>query len=93
LKKRLRILKRINIDKPIEIVLGNSGVTANTASLKGFLEEQEQENQLFNERLQAIRGQVEDLGDALSDGNLIETGRIMNQNHKILIEMELHFKS
>jgi mevalonate kinase len=90
IKEGVKQFERINIDKPIEIVLGNSGVTANTASLKGFLEEQEKENnELFNERLHAIRAQVEDLGEALSDGNLIETGRIMNQNHKILIEMGL----
>ena len=82
--------ERINLEKPIEIVLGNSGVTANTASLKGFLEEQETEDAtLFNQRLDQVREQVEKLGTFLSAGNLEETGRIMNENHKILIDMGL----
>ena len=86
----IKQFKRINLKEPVEIVLGNSGVTANTASLKGFLEEQEKENPaLFNSRLNVIRDQVSGLGRALSEGNLIETGRIMNENHKILIEMGL----
>lgn len=81
---------RIDITEPIEIVLGNSGVTANTADLKGFLEEQEITNpSLFNSRLDKIRAQVENLVKSLPDKNLIETGRIMNENHKILIDMGL----
>lgn len=81
---------RIDITEPIEIVLGNSGVTANTADLKGFLEEQEKTNpSLFNSRLDKIRAQVENLVKSLPDKNLIETGRIMNENHKILIDMGL----
>jgi mevalonate kinase len=90
IKEGVKQFERINLDKPIEIVLGNSGVTANTASLKGFLEEQESANpELFSERLHAIRNQVEALGEALSSGDLKETGHIMNENHKILIEMGL----
>ncbi|MBI9105164.1 MAG: mevalonate kinase [Spirochaetales bacterium] len=82
--------ERINISEPVEIVLGNSGVTTNTASLKGFLEAQERENlQLFNSRLTRIRIQVEELASALSGEDLRSTGRIMNENHKILIEMGL----
>ncbi len=37
----IKQFERVELAQPIEIVLGNSGVTANTASLKGFLEEQE----------------------------------------------------
>jgi len=90
IKDGVKQFERINLEKPIEIVLGNSGVTANTASLKGFLEEQEKEDlTLFNSRLEKIKSQVKELGQALSGGDLEETGRIMNENHKILIEMGL----
>ena len=90
IKDDVKQFERISLSEPVEIVLGNSGVTANTASLKGFLEEQESANPtLFNQRLDAIKGQVEELGNALSGGDLRETGRIMNENHKILIEMGL----
>lgn len=90
IKDGVKQFVRIDISRPIEIVLGNSGVTANTAALKGFLEDQEKNNPvLFNSRLDTIRDQVKDLGFSLSGGNLKETGRIMSTNHKILIDMGL----
>ncbi|QEN06863.1 mevalonate kinase [Oceanispirochaeta crateris] len=90
IKDGIKQFERIQLENPIEIVLGNSGVTANTASLKGFLEEQEKSDpELFNSRLNTIRTQVEDLGQALSKADLKETGKIMNENHKVLIEMGL----
>ncbi len=86
----IKQFERVELAQPIEIVLGNSGVTANTASLKGFLEEQEAaDGALFTSRLDSIRDQVESLGTALAAGDLKETGRIMNENHKILIDMGL----
>ena len=90
IKDDVKQFERITLSEPVEIVLGNSGVTANTASLKGFLEEQEKKDpDLFDKRLTRIKTQVEELGHALSAGNLKETGRIMNENHKILIDMGL----
>jgi len=90
IKEEQKQFERINLSKPVEIVLGNSGVTANTALLKGFLEDQQRDDpSLFESRLNRIRAQVEALGQALSGGNLRETGRIMTENHKILIEMGL----
>ena len=90
IKDSVKQFDRINLSKPVEIVLGNSGVTANTASLKGFLEEQETDNpELFTQRLKTIKNQVEALYASLSSGDLQETGRIMNENHNILIEMGL----
>ncbi len=90
IKDGVKQFERINLANPIEIVLGNSGVTSNTASLKGFLEAQEKENPaLFNARLDTIRGQVAELGEALTAGDLETTGRLLNENHEILIEMGL----
>ena len=90
IKDNVKQFKRIEMNEPVEIVLGNSGVTANTAALKGFLEEQETSNPaLFNKRLDSIRDQVKGLEEALSQGDLKETGRIMSANHEILIEMGL----
>ena len=90
IKDGVKQFERVTLAKPIEIVLGNSGVTANTASLKGFLEAQEKADPaLFKGRLDRIRAQVEELGKALSAGNLRETGRIMTENHKILVDMNI----
>ena len=90
IKDDVKQFERITLSEPVEIVLGNSGITANTASLKGFLEEQQKKDpDLFDKRLTRIKSQVEELGHALSAGDLKETGRIMNENHEILIDMGL----
>ena len=81
---------RLPLHEPIEIVLGNSGITSNTASLKGFLEQQERDNpQRFEARLTRVRSHVEQLESALSAGDLATTGKIMDANHDTLIEMGL----
>lgn len=85
-----KIFERINIKEPVEIVLGNSGITANTAALKGFLEQQKSKNEsLFNDRLQQVKKQVIELKYALENYDLKRVGNIMSENHKILIEMGL----
>jgi len=90
IKDGVKQFNRIELSEPVEIVLGNSGVTANTAALKGFLEDQEKNSpELFNNRLDKIRSQVQELGDSLNNGNLKKTGQIMSDNHEILIEMGL----
>ena len=90
IKNGVKQFNRINLSAPVEIVLGNSGVTSNTASLKGFLEEQEKkEPELFKKRLKRIKKQVENLYTALSTGDMLLTGKIMNENHNILIDMGL----
>ncbi len=90
IKDGIKQFNRVNIDKPVEVVLGNSGVTANTAALKGFLEEQESTDPaLFNSRLNIIRDQVKSLGDSLAMGNFRDTGLLMSENHRMLIEMGL----
>lgn len=90
IKDGVKQFERVRLSKPVEIVLGNSGVTSNTASLRGFLMEQEKADPtLFNGRLDAIRAQVRGLGEALAKEDLRETGRIMSANHRILIDMGL----
>ena len=70
--------------------MGNSGITANTASLKGFLEAQrDSDPDLFESRLEAIRAQVSQLRTALEAGDTDKVGRIMTENHRILIDMGL----
>lgn len=90
IKSSIKQFERIYLKEPVEIVLGNSGITSNTAELKDFLEQQEEKDKiLFNRRLDKVRLQSEALEKALSAGDLKETGRIMNENHKILIDMGL----
>jgi mevalonate kinase len=82
--------KPINIKKPVEVVLANSGVTADTSKLDAHVEAQEQkEPDLFKKRLQTVTEQAFKMKKALEDFDLQKVGQIMTANHKILIDMDL----
>ncbi|MGD8342245.1 MAG: mevalonate kinase [Desulfobacterales bacterium] len=80
----------IDLKQPVEVVLGNSGVTADTSKLDAHVEaQQEKEPELFKKRLQTVRDQALEMKKALEDYDLAKVGRIMSANHKILIDMDL----
>jgi mevalonate kinase len=82
--------EKIAARKPLHIVLGNSGVTADTALLDDYIEEVKTANPaLFKSRMEAIAAQVYDMKTALEAGDLERVGAIMTVNHEILIEMGL----
>ena len=81
--------ERIKTPKPFEIVLANSGITANTALLDEVTEQQKKEDpELFASRLKMITNQALDMKQALEAGSLEHVGEIMSNNHKILIDMQ-----
>ncbi len=82
--------ERISTPKPFEIVLANSGITANTAALDEFIEKQKKADpERFKGRLQVIIGQGQEMKKALEVGDLPKVGRIMTENHKLLIDMDM----
>ena len=82
--------ENIQLPKPIEVVLGNSGVTANTAALDGFIQkEKKQDPELFTSRIKTITDQSYEMKQALEAYDLKKVGEIMTENHKILINMNL----
>jgi len=89
LKNKEQHFEKIRVPKPFEIVLANSGITANTALLDEFSERQKQENpELFAARMKTITSQGQDMKKALEAGDLRTVGTIMSNNHKLLAEME-----
>lgn len=82
--------EKIPTPKPFEIVLANSGITANTALLDEFTERQKKEDPgLFASRLKTITAQAYEMKAALESGDLKTVGRILSENHKLLIDMEM----
>ncbi len=70
--------------------MANSGITANTALLDIFTEQQKKDNpDLYWLRLKAITNQAYAMKKVLEAGDLENVGRIMSENHKILVEMEM----
>jgi mevalonate kinase len=82
--------EQIKTPKPFEIVLCNSGITANTAALDEFIERQKKEDpELFGTRLKTIVSQGSDMKKALEAGDLEKVGKIMTENHTLLNDMEM----
>jgi mevalonate kinase len=89
LKNKEQHFEKIKTPKPFEIVLANSGITANTALLDEFSERQKKENPaLFASRMKTITSQGQEMKKALEAGDLKTVGTIMSENHKLLAEME-----
>jgi mevalonate kinase len=83
----------IQARKPIEVVLGNSGITADTSLLRVKTEKQRKNNpKLFWNRLKMISEQVYEVKEGLETGDFGKVGKLMTENHEILIEMELSHK-
>lgn len=90
LKSGQQHFEKIHTPKPFEIVLANSGVTVNTAALDEFIDQQKKgDPELFRSRLKSITNQAHAMKQALEKGDLENVGKIMSQNHKILIDMEM----
>lgn len=87
-KNEKQLFEKIQTLKPFEIVLANSGITANTALLDEFIEEQKKgAPELFASRLKTITTQSNAMKKALEAGDLEGVGKLMTENHKVLVEM------
>jgi mevalonate kinase len=88
LKDGKQHFEKIKTPKSFEIVLANSGVTVNTAALDEFIDQQKKGNpELFKARLKTIKDQAYEMKKALEAGDLDTVGKIMSENHKLLIDM------
>ncbi len=87
-KNGQQLFEKIHTPKSFEIVLANSGITANTALLDEFIDQQKKDApELFATRMKNITAQSYDMKKALESGDLENVGRLMTENHKILTDM------
>ena len=90
IKDEKKHFERIKIKQPMEVVLANSGVTADTSKLDAYVESKEKNDPaLFASRLKIIKEQSLEMKAALEAFNLEKVGQIMTANHQILIDMEM----
>jgi mevalonate kinase len=89
LKGQQQNFERIKTPQQFEIVLANSGITANTALLDEVTEKQKKEDpSLFAARMKIITEQAYAMKQSLEAGDLKGVGKIMIENHKLLAEMD-----
>ena len=79
---------KIKVKEPIEIVLANSGITADTKMMDTIVKRnQDEDPDLFASRLKTITGQSHEMKQALEENNLEQVGKLMTENHGIVKEM------
>jgi mevalonate kinase len=82
--------EKINLQKPLNIVLANSGVTSDTSTLGAFVAQiRKRDPEAFEKNLKTITEQAFEMKNALEAGELETVGALMTENHKILIDMGL----
>jgi mevalonate kinase len=86
-------IERLNIRQPVEIVIGNTGIVANTKAMVAGVAERKKQNP---EKYGTLFGQAEDLAfkarNALEAFELRKVGGLMNENHRLLQEIEVSCK-
>ena len=86
-------IEQLSIREPVEIVIGNTGIVANTKAMVAGVAERKKQNP---EKYSAIFRQAEKLAHegrkALEEFNLRKVGELMDENHRLLQEIEVSCK-
>jgi len=86
-------IETLSIREPVEIVIGNTGIVANTKAMVAGVGERKKQNP---EKYGAIFKQAENLAHkgrkALEAFDLRKVGELMNENHRLLQEIEVSCK-
>jgi mevalonate kinase len=86
-------MDKITIPTPIEIILGNTGKVANTSeAVKGVRERKEKNPSKYTEIFNRAENIAYLARNALVNEDLVELGKLMNENHKLLQQIEVSSK-
>jgi len=81
-------IERLRVREPIEIIIGSTGIVANTKAMVEGVATRKRDNP---EKHRSLFDQAEELAfsakEALSHYDLSEVGRLMNENHRLLQEI------
>ncbi len=92
-KKDPNVMQRISLINPVEIVIGNTGKVANTtAAVDGVRARREQNPGKYQEIFNRAENIAYLAKRAFIDEDLIEIGKLMNENHKLLQQIEVSSK-
>jgi mevalonate kinase len=86
-------IEQLGIREPVEIIIGNTGIVANTKAMVAGVAERKEQNP---EEYGTIFRQAEELAHkgrkALEKFDLKQVGELMNENHRLLQEIEVSCK-
>ncbi|MFH1978451.1 MAG: mevalonate kinase [Candidatus Aenigmatarchaeota archaeon] len=79
------VMDRIKTEKPMLIVMGNTGIVANTkAAVAGVAERKEKNPEKYNQIFDQAKALVQEARTALEEGDSQKVGKLMDDNHKLL---------
>ncbi|UCD13554.1 MAG: mevalonate kinase [Thermoplasmatales archaeon] len=83
-------MERISLPNPIEIVIGNTGKVADTAvAVAGVRERKEKHHEKYHKIFERARNIAFLARRAFQDEDHEEIGKLMNENHKLLQQIEV----
>jgi len=86
-------MERLKMPGSVEIVMGNTGIVANTKkAVEGVRERREKYRQKYDRIFKDATDLVHEARDALVSGNMKEVGHHMDRNHELLQEIEVSCK-
>jgi mevalonate kinase len=92
-KGKQPIIERLKVRQPIEIVMGNTGIVANTkAAVAGVKERKKRYPEKYGKIFKKAEELVWKAREALEAYNLSKVGKLMNKNHKLLQAIEVSSK-
>jgi mevalonate kinase len=84
------VMDKIVLQNPVEIVIGNTGKVANTTvAVEGVKERKEKNSEKYAEIFDRAENIAYLARDALQDEDYRELGKLMNENHKLLQQIEV----
>jgi mevalonate kinase len=84
------ILEEIKIEKPFEIVMGNTGIVADTtAAVDGVKERKKQDPEKYDKIFEEARELAGEARKAIEAYDLKRLGELMNKNHELLQSIEV----
>ncbi|RLF50451.1 MAG: mevalonate kinase [Thermoplasmata archaeon] len=85
-----RGMERLKIDEPVEIVMGDTGLVANTKkAVEGVRERREKYREKYDRIFKEAEELVYEAREALLKMDWKKVGELMNRNHKLLQEIKV----
>ena len=87
---RLNTIEKLSLRKPVEIIIGNTGIVADTkAMVEGVTARRKKDPRKYNQLFKQAEDLVFKARNNLNDFNLRKIGELMNRNHHLLREIEV----
>lgn len=83
-------IERLKFKKPVEVVIGNTGITRDTGEVvQGVRNRKEKNPEKYEKIFSEVKKLVHNSRDALLENDLPRVGRLMDENHQLLRKIEV----